>query len=155
MRVDEDHSLDRLKNRQSAFAEEMAAFLILAGRLPGPASSGMFEMSEVPLIVRLVHRLDATTQSLFSVKEEAITVHQMLDDRRRMLDAIRILANTLSSNDAHSLDDLERQFGALPRQNLSPAIAPLADIFMLRPRKTVSKIALAQQLPWSKWLSGN
>lgn len=65
--------LDLARDR---FAGQMAEFAALATALPRPPSTGIFDMSEVPSIVRLVHRLDATTRSLFDVTAEAIALRE-------------------------------------------------------------------------------
>lgn len=67
-------TMDELHKAKETFGQKMDDFVALASALPSPPTTGLFDMSDVPSIVRLVHRLDATTQSLFSITAEAIAL---------------------------------------------------------------------------------
>jgi signal transduction histidine kinase/CheY-like chemotaxis protein len=69
-------TLPQLETERAAFSAQMAEFAALAAALPSPPSTGIFDMSEVPSIVRLVRRLDATTASLFDLTAEAIRLRE-------------------------------------------------------------------------------
>src|SRR5690606_35723941 len=63
-----------LHGARATLGKKMDDFGALASALPIPPSTGLFGMSDVPSIVRLVHRIDATTQSLFNITAEAIAL---------------------------------------------------------------------------------
>ena len=63
-----------LHEARATLGKKMDDFGALASALPSPPSTGLFGMSDVPSIVRLVHRIDATTQSLFNITAEAIAL---------------------------------------------------------------------------------
>ncbi|QQR36741.1 response regulator [Devosia oryziradicis] len=78
-RISYFETLPELEAARAALAVQMTEFKALAEALPSPASTDIFDLSEVPSIVRLVRRLDATTQSLFSITAEAIALRESPD----------------------------------------------------------------------------
>ena len=78
-RISYFQTLPELEAARAALAVQMTEFKALAEALPSPASTDIFDLSEVPSIVRLVRRLDATTQSLFSITAEAIALRESPD----------------------------------------------------------------------------
>lgn len=67
---------EELHQARETFGQKMDDFVALASALPSPPTTGLFDMSDVPSIVRLVNRLNATTQSLFSITAEAIALRE-------------------------------------------------------------------------------
>lgn len=72
-------TMAELNEARQTFGQAMDDFAVLASALPSPPSTSLFDLSDVPSIVRLVHRLDATTQSLFAITAEAIALHEHPD----------------------------------------------------------------------------
>jgi signal transduction histidine kinase/ActR/RegA family two-component response regulator len=142
-------TLAALRAGKATFRDEMQSFATLARQLPRPPSTGVFDVSEVPSIVRLVNRLDATTQSLFSITDDRLGIQDSLAARRRALDslttgglevtmsfstALRAISTAMLEDDLRAVDRLESEFSSYMSSG-SPTAASLiefTDVFALR-----------------------
>lgn len=104
-------TLPKLEAGRTALAAQMADFATLAAALPSPASTDIFDLSEVPSIVRLVRRLDATTQSLFSITAEAIALREGRDSADNASDHLQ--QSTLAQRTAATTAMVETSFALL------------------------------------------
>lgn len=106
-------TLPEMEAGRAALAVQMSEFAALAEALPSPASTDIFDLSEVPSIVRLVRRLDATTQSLFSITAEAIALRESTDARDTALDQLK--QSTLEQRTAATAAMVETSFAQLTK----------------------------------------
>jgi signal transduction histidine kinase len=103
-------TLAELEAVQVSFGQQMDEFATLASALPSPPSAELFDMSDVSSIVRLVHRLGATTQNLFAITAEAIGLR---NDPRGDSDLAALKATSIEQRNSATMAMVDVSFAQL------------------------------------------